>query len=52
MESIIQTQNLTKIYSGKVAVNRLNLSINKGEVFGLLGPNGAGKPRRSLCSLA
>lgn len=51
MESIIQTQNLTKIYSGKVAVNRLNLSINKGEVFGLLGPNGAGKTTTILMLL-
>src|SRR5450631_3092292 len=27
----------------KVAVDRLNLSVNTGEVFGFLGPNGAGK---------
>ena len=41
---LIRTDNLTKIY-GKtiVAVNRLNLEIREGEIFGLLGPNGAGK---------
>ena len=41
---LIRTNNLTKIY-GKttVAVNRLNLEVREGEIFGLLGPNGAGK---------
>lgn len=40
---MIKTQNLTKEYNGKLAVNNLNLQIEKGEVFGFLGPNGAGK---------
>jgi len=40
---IIVTENLTKQYGGKTVVNKLNLTINKGEIFGLLGPNGAGK---------
>jgi ABC-2 type transport system ATP-binding protein len=47
---IIQATNLEKHYprpddSGKnfAAVNKINLSINSGEIFGLLGPNGAGK---------
>ena len=47
---IIQATNLEKYYprpddSGKnfAAVNKINLSINSGEIFGLLGPNGAGK---------
>jgi len=39
----IQTANLTKKYKGKTAVNSLNLSIEKGELFALLGVNGAGK---------
>ncbi|MUK88765.1 ATP-binding cassette domain-containing protein [Ornithinibacillus sp. L9] len=42
-ETIITIEELTKIYDDKPAVDRLSLSINKGEVFGLLGPNGAGK---------
>ncbi len=42
---IIRTVELTKVYSGTdfAAVDRLNLSIRAGEIFGLLGPNGAGK---------
>ncbi|MGM0364922.1 MAG: ABC transporter ATP-binding protein [Actinomycetota bacterium] len=43
MEKIIISENLTKKYDGTVAVDGLNLSINKGEIYGLLGPNGAGK---------
>jgi ABC-2 type transport system ATP-binding protein len=40
---ILQTVNLTKRYSQRLAVDGLNLNIAKGEVFGFLGPNGAGK---------
>ena len=36
-------KDLLKKYSNLVAVNNINLTINKGEFFGLLGPNGAGK---------
>ncbi|MGD1818261.1 MAG: ABC transporter ATP-binding protein [Pleomorphochaeta sp.] len=39
----IETINLTKKYKDKLAVNNLNLKINKGELFALLGVNGAGK---------
>jgi ABC-2 type transport system ATP-binding protein len=42
-QTVIETQDLTKVYGEQVAVNRLNLKIDKGEVFGFLGPNGAGK---------
>jgi ABC-2 type transport system ATP-binding protein len=41
---IIQTSNLTKSYArGKFALEHLDLSVEKGEIFGYLGPNGAGK---------
>jgi len=46
---IIQTFNLSKIYKLKgrkkeiTALNNINISIRKNEIFGLLGPNGAGK---------
>ena len=51
LENIIQTSHLTKRYGAKIAVNDLNLSIRKGEVFGLLGPNGAGKTTTILMLL-
>ena len=42
---MIHTEELTKVYpeSDVVAVDRLNLDVASGEIFGLLGPNGAGK---------
>ena len=39
----IKTDGLTKIYKDVVAVDNLNLCVNKGELFSLLGVNGAGK---------
>ena len=50
-EVIIQTSGLTKRYGEKTAVNQLNLSVKKGEIFGLLGPNGAGKTTTILMLL-
>jgi ABC-2 type transport system ATP-binding protein len=40
---MIKTENLTKSFNGHLAVDRLSLSVEDGEVFGFLGPNGAGK---------
>ena len=42
---VIHTEDLTKVYPGTdfAAVDRLNLDVRAGEIFGLLGPNGAGK---------
>jgi len=42
-EKIIETRELTKVYGSITAVDHLNLTIKRGEIFGLLGPNGAGK---------
>ncbi|MBQ9859362.1 MAG: ABC transporter ATP-binding protein [Clostridia bacterium] len=39
----IRTENLTKVYKDTVAVDSLNLSVRRGELFSLLGVNGAGK---------
>ncbi|WP_424005268.1 ABC transporter ATP-binding protein (plasmid) [Haloarcula salina] len=39
----IETDGLTKRYGETVALERLDLSVTRGEVFGFLGPNGAGK---------
>ena len=40
---MIHIEGLVKKYGERIAVNDLNLTIDKGETFGLLGPNGAGK---------
>jgi len=50
-EPIIQLVDITKKYGDFTAVNHLNLSIEKGEIFGLLGPNGAGKSTAILMML-
>jgi ABC-2 type transport system ATP-binding protein len=43
--AVIHTVDLTKVYAGTdfAAVDKLNLNVSAGEIFGLLGPNGAGK---------
>jgi len=41
--SRLEVRDLVKIYEGKKVVDKLNFSIQQGEVIGLLGPNGAGK---------
>jgi ABC-2 type transport system ATP-binding protein len=41
--SVVELTGVTKAYENKVAVNKLSLSIEAGQMFGLLGPNGAGK---------
>jgi len=50
-EVVFETQDLTKHYDGLVAVNNLNLTVRRGEVFGVLGPNGAGKTTTILMLL-
>ena len=42
-ERVIALTDLTKQYGRFTAVDRICLTIRKGEIFGLLGPNGAGK---------
>lgn len=43
MESVIVTEGLSKQYGKLLRVNRLNLSVPEGAIYGFLGPNGAGK---------
>ena len=43
MSELLRCENLTKSYSGMVALNSVNLSVESGKIIGLLGPNGSGK---------
>ncbi len=52
-ENAVEVRDLTKRFGRFTAVNRVNFTIPRGEIFGLLGPNGAGKTTtiRMLCGL-
>jgi drug efflux transport system ATP-binding protein len=52
-QAAVETRELTRRFGALTAVDRLNLQIAQGEVFGLLGPNGSGKTTtiRMLCGL-
>lgn len=42
-DTILEINNLKKVYKDTVAIDGLSFSVQKGQVFGLLGPNGSGK---------
>ena len=42
-ENVLHIENVTMQFGGVVAVNNLNLDVNRGEIVALIGPNGAGK---------
>ena len=50
---MIRTQDLTRRFDTLTAVDRLNVEVARGEIFGLVGPDGAGKTTtlRLLCGL-
>jgi ABC-2 type transport system ATP-binding protein len=51
-QTVVEATDLTKVYGADfTAVNKLNLKIEEGEVFGFLGPNGAGKTTTLLMLL-
>lgn len=43
MESILEVNQVSKIFKDKKAVNRISFRIDKGDIIAILGPNGAGK---------
>jgi len=53
VEPIIETRGLTRRFGALTAVEHLDLSVGRGEIFGLVGPDGAGKTTtlRMLCGL-
>jgi len=52
-ETVVEARDLTRKFGDFTAVDRVNFSVKRGEVFGLLGPNGAGKSTtfRMMCGL-
>ncbi|MHB0983137.1 MAG: ATP-binding cassette domain-containing protein, partial [Thiobacillus sp.] len=52
-EFAVEVRDLTRVFGDFVAVDRISLNVEKGQVFGFLGPNGAGKSTtiRMLCGL-
>lgn len=42
-DTVASTENLTKVYGDRVAVDKVTMTVRRGEVYGFLGPNGAGK---------
>lgn len=53
MGLVLQTNSLTKKYGKQIAVNKVNLNIEKGDIYGLIGKNGAGKTTimKMVCGL-
>src|SRR3954454_12930742 len=53
MPTVIETRDLTRRFGPLTAVDHLNLTVDRGEIFGLVGPDGAGKTTtlRMLCGL-
>ncbi len=51
-ESIISISHLAKNYGSFQAVRDVNITVNKGDVYGILGPNGAGKSTTIRCMLS
>lgn len=43
MSYVLQTNNLTKFFKKKAAINQVSLNVKKGDIYGFIGKNGAGK---------
>jgi branched-chain amino acid transport system ATP-binding protein len=42
-EPLLQVQNVTKVFGGIIALNRISFTVGEGEILGIIGPNGSGK---------
>ena len=47
--AMLEVKNLGISFGGLRAVDGLDMTIEKGELYGLIGPNGAGKTTLSIC---
>lgn len=54
MDYVLQTKEVSKDFSGKLAVDHVSISVKKGDIYGFIGENGAGKTTlmRMVCGLA
>ena len=54
MEYVLQAKEVSKNFSGKLAVDHLSIGVKKGDIYGFIGENGAGKTTfmRMVCGLA
>ena len=43
MKNILKVSNVSKLFGGVVANDKISINVNKGEIVGLIGPNGSGK---------
>ncbi len=43
MDTVLKTTELTKVFSGKKAVDHVSMTVNRGDIYGFIGKNGAGK---------
>jgi ABC-2 type transport system ATP-binding protein len=49
METVIEVENLVKVYKSVRAVDGISFQVQRGEIFGIVGPNGAGKTTTVEC---
>ena len=54
MDYVLQTKEVSKDFSGKLAVDHVSIGVQKGDIYGFIGENGAGKTTlmRMVCGLA